>query len=221
MLPMISPTTATVVGVAALALLSQPTAAQSSDDVCFAPVGEDGSIGNVSFEAPISASPLYWIASVKHDNDRRMLRQFHLFTEDRSVGFGTEESDFHGCGLALTGVSKTDRSTMIPEVEGQGDPGCRSILGEECAAEVVRMAKEELDGVLRNSTVAATAQQVCGDVRDRLFTSGSSAPEGCSKRVWASISDMGEHVRRLSWKSQLTSISPHWGYGGCPQYHIR
>lgn len=145
MIPTISSTSATVVGVVALALLSQPAAAQSSDDVCFAPVGEDGSIGNVSFEAPISASPLYWIASVKHDNDRRMLRQFHLFTEDRSVGFGTEESDFHGCGLALTGVSKTDRSTMIPEVEGQGDPGCRSILGEDCAAEVVRMAKEELD----------------------------------------------------------------------------
>lgn len=128
---------------------------------------------------------------MKHDNDRIMTRQFHLFTEDRALQLGTNTTDFNGCALALTGVMKTDREAMLPDVDGQGDPGCNAVLGNKCAADVLERARTELEDVLRNGTGREVqAQSVCGEVRDRLFA--SSGPGSCEVNVWASISDMGE-----------------------------
>ena len=115
------------------------------------------------------------------------VRQFHLFTEDKQVRLGSDKSDFNGCGLALTGVTKTDRQVMIPEVRGRGDTGCDVVLGQECAADVLAAARRELDAVLRNAT-DSQSPEICSDVRNRLFA--SSKPDSCDVNVWASIMDI-------------------------------
>jgi hypothetical protein len=184
------PSVATIALLILTKLASLTTAqSNSSNDACLIDIGGDNSVGNVSFDTVVADKPVFWIATVKHDNDRIMTRQFHLFTEDRGLRIGSNTSDFNGCALALSGVMKTDRKAMLPEVDGKGDPGCDVILGQECAAAVLERARQELDDVLGNATDDA-AQQVCGEVRDRLFA--SSRPEGCDVHVWASISDMGE-----------------------------
>jgi hypothetical protein len=198
-----SRSSASAIALLILSTLASTSTAQSqpTDDVCLIDIGPNASIGNVSFDTVVADKPLFWIATVKHDNDRIMTRQFHLFTEDRGLRIGSNTSDFNGCGLALSGVMKTDRKAMLPEVDGEGDPGCDNILGQECAAAVLERARQELDDVLGNATDDA-AQQVCGEVRDRLFA--SSRPEGCDVNVWASISDMGEQCFLGIFEAQYT-----------------
>ncbi len=187
-----------------LAVLCSPAASQiagcdnldceQDSDNKSCPLAGDG-VGTITFQSNVTVKgPLTW--SIVGNTDRfttqeapkhakRIMKSFYLGTPPTLL---LQDADFRGCSLVFSHI--TSALQTVPGYDDFPNFGCDTVLGSQCATDVLEQARQGLsDGLSATSIGTFTCESV-----GKMLT--GSLPDSChlpfGRSSWGPISVAGE-----------------------------
>jgi hypothetical protein len=153
-------------------------------------------VGAISFDSNVTTDgPLTWTIVGNTDRfsappdpkgSKRKWKSFYLGTPQSLL---LENANFHGCSLAFFNISSALQ--VVPGYSDFTNFGCDTVLGNQCATDVLAQAQEELTN--RLAAISSTDRDVCGLVEDAIRSRG--VPGSCNlpfgRNTWGLINPAG------------------------------
>lgn len=166
---------------------------ERESDTSDCPLAEDG-VGTTTFQSNVTTDgPLSW--SVVGNTDRfttqrasqgakRIMKSFYLGTPSTLL---VQNADFRGCSLVFFNISAALQT--VPGYVDFPNFGCDTVLGSQCATDLLEQARQELNSKLSASSLEYSVCDTIGEILTETLPDSCRLPFG--RTSWGPINVAG------------------------------